>query len=239
MKVPRIVTTASRESFVDAFDVSWVFSQGRPSILTPALLFAQYAFETAWGKACFNDNLGNVRAFDEWVSSGRNYFELPSAWEIIDGKRVVTGGNFRAFADLADGMFEHLHFLASLKQYHHAWQALVEAASTQATKENADRLGRQLVRALKRGGYFTGPEDAYAAGVASIAVSSLDRMIAVRDTEMPDTLREPATILGPDSEFAGFGATTVADIFGRWEYDPQMTVDFLACRYDCDGAQDA
>lgn len=234
MKVPRIVTAADKKSFAEAFDEAWVYTQGTTSIITPCLLFAQYAFETGWGKACFNDNLGNVRAFQEWIASGRDYFELPSAWEIVGGKRIVTGGNFRAFASLHDGMVEHLAFLQGLSFYRKAWEVLTRSAFVPATKENIESLAREFVHELKRGGYFTGSEDDYSRGVASIASSSVDAMLVARHESQPDTLREPATVLGPSEEFAGWGATTVADIFGRWEYDPQMTVDFLACRYDCD-----
>lgn len=225
--VSRTVTTPTKQDFVDAFDDAWVFTQGRPSLLAAAILFAQFAFETGWGKFCFNWNLGNVRAAQSWMIYN-DYFELPGAWEIVGGKRVVAGGCFRAFKTLAEGMNGHLHFLSALDRYRPAFDVLEEAAVMPFSKENAASFARRFVEALKAGGYFTGSVDDYVRGVSSIAQS----FTALDQDTLPDTLREPASPLGSDPEFAGFGATTFADVFGRWEYDDCMAGDWLACRYD-------
>jgi flagellum-specific peptidoglycan hydrolase FlgJ len=229
MMVKKTVTTASNDEFVAAVYRHWSYSQGRPSLLTAAILLAQYAFETGWGQYCFCWNLGNVRAFEPYIASGKNYFILPSAWEMIEGKRMVVGGAFRAHASLDEGMHAHLAFLSGLDRYEKAFEVLIEAASLPFTKENARLLARRFVLALKAGGYFTGDVTEYVTGVTSIVVALVT---SLHVDEMPDTVRSPAEVLGPDPEFAGWGATTVDDIFARWVYDECMSADFLNCRWD-------
>ncbi len=233
----RIQTTPTRAEFLSAFYRAWHYTEGRPSLLAGAILFAQFAFETAWGKHCYNWNLGNVRAFDSYIKiPGNDWFDLPGAWEIVNGQRVIAGGNFRSHSDLDAGMVAHLEFLDGLSRYEPAFVVLQTAAVSPLTKENAAKYGRKFVEDLKAGGYFTGPLTDYSNGVVSITKDIVDM-----ELDLPDTEREPRTvptILGPDPEFAGFGATTVADVFARWAYDECMTADFLACRWDADGVQE-
>jgi flagellum-specific peptidoglycan hydrolase FlgJ len=172
---PKVQTIVSREDFVDSLLDQWVYTQGRPSLLVAAVLFAQYAFETGWGKYCFNYNLGNVRAFEAYTKNPLNdWFELPGAWEIVDGKRVVAGGYFRSHESLDAGMAAHLAFLAGLDRYRLAFQVLQEAALANATKANADSFARRFVRALKAAGYFTGDATDYENGASSIAQSVIE-----------------------------------------------------------------
>ena len=230
MKQIRKVTTPTKEEFLDSFFEAWKYTQGRPALLSAAILFAQFAFETNWGKACFNWNLGNVRAFKSYIDAGHDYFELPGAKEIVDGKEVVAGGFFRAFSSLAEGMQHHLDFLESLDRYRPAFEVLQEAANIEFSRENCRIYGERFVRALKAGGYFTGNLADYIRGVVSIAQSFDD---------LPDTVREshvPPTILGPDPEFVGWGATNAQDILDRWEYDESHHIGWLASRYDQEAA---
>lgn len=229
MLVAKKTTTPTRDEFVAAFYQHWTYSQGRPSALVAALLYAQFAFETGWGQYCFCWNLGNVRAFAPYIDAKKDFFMLSSAWEIVEGKRVVVGGAFRAHASLDDGMSAHLSFLSGLDRYEKAFDVLVEAASVQFTKGNARIYAERFVRALKAGGYFTGEVEEYVAGVVSITAGLVTSLMI---DDLPDTLREPADQLGPDAEFAGWGATTVDDLLARWAYDECMTADFLNCRWD-------
>lgn len=228
--VPRLVTSPSRKEFLEAFYEAWVYSQGRPSRLVAAILFAQFAFETGWGKYCYCWNLGNVRAQDTYKGKA---FQLPGAWEIVNGERVIQGGYFRAHDSLFDGMDAHLMFLASLKRYDKAFSVLIEAATMACDKPNIALMGEKFVRMLKAGGYFTGYEEDYVRGVINIAMSFLDMV----DAPLHDPYR--GTPLGPDNEFIGWGATTANDVINAWAYEERMTVDFLACRYDCGGANAA
>lgn len=223
--VQRLVTSPTKGEFLAAFYDSWHYSQGRSSKLAAAILYAQFAFETGRGKYCYNWNLGNLRK-GGWTG---NVFELPTAWEIVNGKRVVVGGYFRAFLSLSEGMDHHLYFLSTLYRYARAFAVLVEASITACDKPAILRLARLFVIELKKGGYFTGDEEEYARGVTSIALEFLGI-----DINAPEP-GQRGVPLDADREFAGWGATTVQDVFGRWAYDEEHTADFLACRYDCEG----
>lgn len=231
MVVTRLVTSPTREEFVKAFFETWRYSEGRPSLLAAALLYAQFAFETGRGKYCYCWNLGNVRK-GSWTG---DVFELPTAWEIINGARVVTGGYFRAFGSLAEGMDHHLQFLSSLSRYDRAFQVLVKASALACNKSNIQALGTEIIAALKAGGYFTGPLEDYTRGEISIASEFVDLMPDLADEKLADTNPKPQ-ILTPDYEFAGWGSTNVNDIFGRWygefELHDKHTAEFLAYRYD-------
>lgn len=244
MLLVKTTTAVSREAFVRAFYRAWKYTQGRPSYLAAAILFGQYAFETGWGKFCYCFNLGNIRATKGWIAAGGGYFELPGAWEIVNGQRVIAGGYFRGFEQpktgpeesLDQGMEDHLAFLSTLDRYAPAFEVLQEAASQPFTKENCLKYGALFVRKLKEGGYFTGDLTNYMNGVVSIAQGILD-LKSILDDELPDTLPEvKPQQLGPDTEFIGWGATSVQDVIGRWTYDECMTVEFLACRWDAEEA---
>jgi hypothetical protein len=224
-EVKRVQTKRPREAFLSAFTNAWYFTQGAPGILAGGILFAQYAFETGHGEYCYCDNIGNVRAYEDWKKA-HDYFNLPGAWEILNGKRVVTGGFFRAHESLAAGMESHLRFLAGLERYKHAFAVIQEASLTQATRSDALSLCERYVRALKMGGYFTGDVDKYVAGAQSI-VGDLLR------TYKPPPV-DPLAGSAPWEPLMDWTPpelmTSLDIIFGEtWDRE------FLSCRYDCEG----
>lgn len=164
MIVNKVVTTPTREQFAEALAEEW-----NCSLLTGSILFAQFAFETGWGKYCYCWNLGNVRADSEWIKKGNDYFELPGAWEIINGKKVIAGGFFRAHKSLNDGISSHINFLEMNSRYSQAFDVLQETRSIYFSKDAAKEYSIKFAIALKRGGYYTGSLEEYSKGIASIA----------------------------------------------------------------------
>lgn len=120
------------------------------------VLWAQFMIETG-GKACWNWNIGNVKATQGMVDADWDWIDLPGTWEVIHGKRVVLpdgdpGRRFRAFSSLAEAMVAHLGFLRN-RRYKTAWPS-VEAGDCDG-----------FARRLKAAGYYTAPADAYARGM--------------------------------------------------------------------------
>ncbi len=155
------------------------------------VLWAQWAFETGRGKACWNHNLGNEKATPAQVAAGVPYTMLPNTWEILNGKREVFQPPhpqtwFRAFDSLAQAMDHHLAFLR--KRYAAAW----------ASVESGDP--HQFVRDLKARGYFTGSEQIYSANMGALHAEfmrseAFDKALAdVRPFE-PEVEPEPMGII--------------------------------------------
>lgn len=148
------------------------------------LLLAQWALETARGKACFNHNLGNVKATAKWegdycarycnelLTEAQSADALARAGKQADGTPdVILGGVvgglrivnfyppnsatfFRAFDDLEDGALDYLSILAD--RFASAWAYLEDG--------DADRFTRALYVAR----YFTADPKKYAAGLVSL-----------------------------------------------------------------------
>ncbi len=121
------------------------------------ILYGQYALECGQGSACWNWNIGNVKVRREQAEAGRPFVMLPNTWEIENGVRRVYQPPheqtwFRAYETLSEAMVEHLAFLR--RRYASAWAHVLSGDA------------RAFVAALKRGGYFTGDELAYANSVA-------------------------------------------------------------------------
>lgn len=178
MIVERVQTKVLMDDLIRAVRAAWTTLFGEtPSTETCAILFAQYAFETAWGACCWNYNIGNHRA-------GKGYqgavFELPGADEYVNGKRVIVGGNFRAYACCLDGVQQHLILISSMVQYAKAFEVLKNGEGDVVERAHAFAHG------LKDGGYFTGDEVAYAHGIASIANDVVAHSISFPITGLPD-----------------------------------------------------
>jgi hypothetical protein len=191
-----------------------------------ALLFAQWAFETGWGKACWNWNLGNARASKEWIATGHDYVELPTADEIVDGKRVIVGGYFRSHRSLEEGAISHIELLAGLARYQKAFMIL-----EMSPKGPIEIQARQFVRALKEGGYFTGNEYEYAEGVASIAKGFLAGLTSW-DDPLPIHALDPSQFL--DWQPIRDVQTAMSMIFVDERH--KILTNTLSCRYDCEEA---
>lgn len=235
-------TAPTRDEFATATRVAWLDVTGQPmSDVAMAVLYGQFAFETGWGRSCWNWNLGNVRTGPikppAPVGWEGDYTELKSADEYINGKRVIVGGYFRAFLSLAEGSAEHLTFLSGLRRYANAWRVLNGPAS-QAVESEAPAIATAFVAALKAGGYFTGDEKAYASGVADIArwfLKGLPHTEPVREVwplhALDPKRYEPAWV-------NLFSAQGVLDsLFEHSIYnatDHRTLTGVLLCRYDCE-----
>lgn len=179
---PPVRTPITNALFADAVRAAWP-EASREAI---GVLWAQYALETGRGKACWNNNIGNVKATP---GDGLNYTMLPNTWEIINGKRETFQPPhpqtwFRSYETLAEGMVSHIAFLR--RRYAAAW-AHVEAGQPDA-----------FARALKARGYFTGDVDVYARSLVSLLAEWL------RDP----TTKGPVDTLLPPSE----GAPTLPEL---------------------------
>ena len=161
--VPRIQTKLSTKEAIEALLYGWnTVVNTCPDKASIGILVAQWAFETGWGKFCWNYNLGNHRTYDGYEGKA---IELASADEYIKGKRVIVGGYFQAFDTKEEGGLSHVKLLSQNPRYQAGWKVL---------NENPDPIA--FVSAIKRAGYFTGDETTYAKGVASITQSVLGLM---------------------------------------------------------------
>lgn len=240
-ELPKETTTPTRDEFVSSMRRA-LMAEGLPvlSTLSIALLFAQFAFETGWGRYCFCYNLGNVRASSGWIAAGGDYFELPSAWEIVKGKKVVTGGKFRAHRDLDEGCEDHVLFLSSLSTYAPAWAVIVAAANIEqhdVSEFVVAHYAERFVTRLKEGGYFTGDELEYIHGVASIAQAfiksvAFDSMDSITQPDTPQALNREAV---EGAALGSFTAMQALEYIFDDQWSDETTANFLACRYDCDG----
>lgn len=161
--VPRINTKISTKEAIEALVYGWNKTVNTcPDKSSIGILVAQWAFETGWGKFCWNYNLGNHRTYDGYLGKA---IELASADEYINGKRVIVGGYFQAFDSKEEGGEAHVRLLSQNPRYKEGWKIL---------NENPDPV--LFVKAIKKAGYFTGDESVYARGVASITQSVIGLM---------------------------------------------------------------
>ena len=153
--VPRTLTKPTRAEWLAAARSAWLEVVGvRAFNAQLAVLWGQFAEECGRGNACWNWNVGNIRAFHGYVG---DYQDLPGAWEVMpDGSKVVTGGAFRAYASLHDGIVGLLTFLRDNEP--HAWPELMKAAPSAIA----------FVYGLKTDRYFTGEVAGYASTVDAV-----------------------------------------------------------------------
>ena len=127
--VPAVVTPWTPQQIGQALVEAWTRSFGAgPTAGSIAVLLSQWALETAWGKACWNSDLGNARPPTtrgdvlcmqipggkvSEVIGGREYFFSPPS----------VGSTFRAFESLEDGATFYLGLLHD--RFAHAWPAVL------------------------------------------------------------------------------------------------------------------
>lgn len=198
LEVPRIRTTPTTLEWRDGITAAWdMLFDSAPTVAALSVLWAQWALETARGRACYAWNLGNIKAVP---GDGRPYCVLHT-FEFIDGKRVEMDDHFRAFPTLLQGALDYLRFL-SRPSYAEPWACVLRG--------DADAFAR----ALKAKGYYTAPVEDYARNLRALAHEFTRISDAAPPTDIPivcSTCHDPATPLGAET-FAerraelGFGA---------------------------------
>lgn len=139
----------------DAIREAWINKYGsEPSERTLATLTAQWALETGRGSSMMNYNFGGIKGTS------------PSGLTVEYGTREGWGATetrirakFRAYNTAAEGAEDYLSLLD--RRYPNAL----------AAARNGDP--DSFVHELKRGGYFTGNEEAYARSVRNMSQQAL------------------------------------------------------------------
>lgn len=162
------------------------------------VLWAQYALETGRGSACWNCNIGNVKATPAQVAAGVPYFMLPNTWEIIGGKKVIFQPPdpqtfFRHFDTLAEAMAHHVAFLRG-RRFRAAWPAVLAGDPVAFAHE------------LKRLGYYTGSADAYARSMRALHAEWM-KAIDYHESDAGTVAPEAA----PDTPISPIHGTHVVD----------------------------
>ncbi|MFO6421834.1 flagellar assembly peptidoglycan hydrolase FlgJ [Motilimonas sp. KMU-193] len=123
--------------------------------VNPAILVAQAALETGWGKKVIQTsnqdssfNLFNIKADRRWQGAHTNKDTL----EYYDGVAVTERARFRVYRDFEQSFSDYVHFLQQNPRYEHALK----------TTADPERFMRQLQKA----GYATDPR--YADKVMSV-----------------------------------------------------------------------
>lgn len=159
------LTVVGPVSLYTALQRAWLDTQPDPcSRASLLLLVGHFAFETGWGHACHNFNLGNIKHVK---GDGHDYCGFAHD-EVVAGKTVWVDENlppgaqpkdpFIAYATLDDGVHDYFRRLRA--EFRTAWPYVL----------TADASG--FAHALKVRGYYTGPEGAYARGVASCMMAA-------------------------------------------------------------------
>lgn len=120
---------------------------GEPARSALLVLLAQWSLETAGGSASNNWNLAGIKYTP---GCGADYAQYLTR-EVQAGKAVTLMQRFRAYDSLEDGAADYLRLL---RTRFGAAMAFAAAGDVQA-----------FAHALKLAGYYTAPEDEYAAGL--------------------------------------------------------------------------
>lgn len=176
MTAPREVPRAKTPLTLDQFRALVAEIEPGLPTLTLAVLWGQFACETAGGVSIWNHNFGNLRWFDgctwDWT--------VLRTWERENGVNVPQDGRFRAYPSAQDGCRD---WLAKLQvRWPSAWKAAIEGDVP------------AFVHALAVGGYFTAPEADYRRQVQNHARNFIDRVTTPFPT--PTQPETPATPLG-------------------------------------------
>jgi mannosyl-glycoprotein endo-beta-N-acetylglucosaminidase len=121
-----------------------------PNAECSALLTAQWAHETARGSSMINYNFGGIKGAGP---DGQSV--LCSTREGWGKTEIRIKDGFRAYSTAEEGALDYVALLG--KRYPDALEAARQGDAT------------GMVRALKRGGYFTGNEEAYTRSVTRLA----------------------------------------------------------------------
>jgi flagellum-specific peptidoglycan hydrolase FlgJ len=169
-------------SLRDAWQAQLGESPERASLL---VLLSQWSLETANGARCMNFNLGGIKHVD---GDGCDYCEFLTV-EYKNGQPIRMMLPFRAYPSLEAGAADYLELIR--KRFALAWPAVV-------TGQTAD-----FAHLLKLQGYYTAPEQDYAAGLAR-CYRALDAAVPP-DTkpELPadrsESLNKEASAVGEES----------------------------------------
>ncbi len=154
--------TSSREAFVRGL---WPLAEdaGRELGVSPAVLIAQAALETGWGRSVMRradgtsgHNLFGIKADDQW----RGDRIMARTWEVNDGARVTETAAFRAYGSFAESFDDYVTFLHANPRYRGAMRV---ASDPEAFAD-----------ALQRAGFATDPH--YAGKIKSILRGSIDTL---------------------------------------------------------------
>lgn len=120
--------------------------------VSPRILLAQAALETAWGRSVVGNNVFGIKADSSW--SGATV--AARTHEMVGGRLVAREGNFRAYPSLSAAVQDYVSLVAGGTRYGAALGAGDDASA--------------YARALAVGGYAT--DTGYAAKLASVAGSA-------------------------------------------------------------------
>jgi hypothetical protein len=124
-----------------------------PSAATLDVLTAQASLETASGASMYNYNFGGIKG----ASPSGETAHLQTH-EVLNGKDVVIKDGFRAYKSLDEGATDYVRLM----------QNRFPGAVAQAQQGNVDGFAG----ALKKAGYYTADEKAYASGLRSLMGAS-------------------------------------------------------------------
>jgi len=115
--------------------------------ISPAVLIAQSALETGWGKKIINGsderssfNLFNIKAHKSWQGDKVSKNSL----EVEDGVGIKRRSEFRAYQDFAHSFSDYEHFITTNQRYQEALQQGGDA--------------ERYVEELQKAGYATDPQ---------------------------------------------------------------------------------
>lgn len=148
--VPTVVTPCAPPAVYAAMAEAYVaIVSEAPSRTTLLSLMAQWAFETGNGAACNNYNPAGLK----WYPGDSHDYASYTTREFVNGKWETGPKNFKAYPSLEAGVEDYLKLLRS--RYGFCWPAIV-AGDMPA-----------FAHALKARGYYTAPEQEYAAGLTA------------------------------------------------------------------------
>ena len=158
-KVDQFINKLDGLAFAKALEKGYKKSQGKdPTLEVLAFGWSQAAAESYDGITfnLKNNNVGNLRAFPDWISSGHKYFAM-KAIEFLDGKKVLdTKALWRSYDSPEDGAAEYWKLL--FRKFPQA----IELASSGKHHEAVTELG---TKTKEHGKYFTADIDKYSAAV--------------------------------------------------------------------------
>ena len=163
-------TTWTRPEAARAIAVGYLAIRGRlPSVATLALLCAQWAGETGWGRSCHCHNPGNAKAV---LATWRGDYTAFGCWELLHGKKVwLHPSPSREWPGRARHMASHptsvesdaaclWRAFDSAEEGATDWLALLASRAHWLTAAETGDVAT-FARALKAGGYYTATETSY------------------------------------------------------------------------------
>ena len=172
-QVPRVQTAIAPAELYTTMFGAWTGLIGSaPQRCSLLVLLAHWSHETSGGHACWNWTLGNAKHVQ---GDGRDFFVLHCNEFRPDGTEYFVDAQFRAFHGLAEGVNDYLVLMRG--RFGYAWP-FVEAGEVE-----------DFCHALKQRGYYTAPEQEYAAGVL--------RNYRQMDLVIPED-PQPVAAMGPE-----------------------------------------